>query len=107
MAPERLTDPVGTLTRLNVADAGTYRQAWGATTLTDGAEYTGDYGRVVSIGDFVAFQRRRFDLFWNDTASVDGGIDGREDGGVRRSLNTLTFETIPCLSEVRAVLRLL
>ena len=75
--------------------------------LVDSAEYTGNYGRAISIEDLVAFHRRRLDLFWNDTVSVDGGVDSVEDGGAWPPLNALIFETIPFLSEIRAMLHFL
>ena len=55
----------------------------------------------------MEFHRRCFDSVWNDTASMDGDMDSREDVGVRIPLDALVFETIPYLSEVRALLRLL
>ncbi len=55
--------------------------------LADGSEYRGDYG--VSEGDLISFHRPRM------AALLDAGPD------------LLACETIPCLAEARALLRLL
>lgn len=83
-------DPIGTLKKVRkkplvAASIGCYGAA-----LADGSEYCGDYGVEVGVASLKEWHRERLDVL--------KGAHGTD---------LLLFETIPCLTEVEAILSLL
>lgn len=83
--------------RYVVASLGCY-----GAVLADGSEYTGKYGNEMSVEELVGFHEKRVRVLFNQ----EGGTNG-ERGRERTpmDLDGIAFETIPCLQEVKAIIK--